>query len=68
MLPSEFYQKYWRIQTKNGPVRPRPLSKEEIEFMDTAHEKGFTQVYLQRHRQRNIFMDIAKIKLWNQTK
>lgn len=51
--PSEFYQKYWRIKTKDGWDAPPPLSKSEIEFLDNAAksiENGSASIIQKRRR------------------
>jgi hypothetical protein len=40
MKPSEYYNEYFRIKTKDGLVKPKPLSKQESIIMDLAYEMG----------------------------
>ena len=55
MKPSEYYEKYWKINNSDGIlVSPPPLSEAEKNFMDNAHKYDFTSIKLMRGRKRNI--------------
>lgn len=62
MKASEFYEKYIKIQTKNGLVSPRPLRQDEKDFLDNAAiNQNCQQVILMSGRKRTRYIDVGYI-------
>lgn len=40
MKASEFYQKYWRIETKDGQMLPPQLNEGQARFLDDCAESN----------------------------
>lgn len=64
MKPSEFYEKYWRIDYGNGKlVAPPALSQAEKDFLDSAAEIENTQgVLFTRKRKRRVQVNVEALK------
>lgn len=64
MKPSEFYEKYWRIDYGDGKlVEPPKLSEAEKKFLDESAVNPNCQAALfTRKRKRNVQVNIDALK------
>lgn len=64
MKPSEFYQKYWKIEIPDGTiVSPPPLSEGQCFFMDeVCNNPNLAGMYYRRTRSRNGQVYIEQMK------
>lgn len=63
MTASQFYEKYVKIQTKDGLVSPRKLTDYEKMFLDAAANNELVQgIYWYKARRRPHYIDIIGLK------
>lgn len=64
MKPSEFYEKYWRLDYGDGKlVSPPKLSEAEKQFLDeTAANQNSQVAVFTRRRRRTVTVDVEALK------
>lgn len=63
MKPSEFYEKYWKIDYGNGIlVSPPALSEAEKEYLDNHVNNGCSYMKFIRKRKRQVSINIDILK------
>lgn len=64
MKPSEFYEKYWKIDNGRGEmVSPPKLSEAEKAFLDeSVNTKNTTMAVFMRRRRRQVHVNVDMLR------